>query len=61
MPERWLEQTTQVHGTAMLVLGPEPIIGRQGVELVSSALPGRSLRVATDGLRPFTVTSGDTP
>ena len=61
LPGRWLEQTTQVRGNAMLLLGPEPIIGRQGVELVSSALPGRSLRVATDGLRPFMVTAGDAP
>jgi hypothetical protein len=27
--------------------------------LVSPALPGRSLRIATDGLRPFAVTPGE--
>src|SRR6185369_14276241 len=37
------------------VAGPEPIIGKQEVVLVSTGLPGRSLRVATDGLRPFAV------
>jgi general secretion pathway protein H len=61
MPERWLAETTQVAGTAVLVLGPEPIIGRQGIELASTLQPGRRLRIATDGLRPFTVTAGDAP
>ena len=56
LPERWLEPTTQVRGAGSLLLGPEPIIGRQHVVLGSSALPGRSLRIGTDGLRPFAVT-----
>jgi general secretion pathway protein H len=59
LPERWLADSTQVRGSATLVLGPEPIIGKQEVDLISSALPGRSLRVATDGLRPFSVTAGE--
>jgi general secretion pathway protein H len=59
LPDRWLSDTTQVRGSAALLLGPEPIIGRQEVVLESSAAPGRSLRVATDGLRPFTVSSGN--
>ena len=61
LPERWLSDTTQVRGTATLQLGPEPIIGRQEVVLGSSALPDRSLRIATDGLRPFAVTAGEAP
>ncbi len=61
LPEAWLAPSTQVLGTAVLVLGPEPIIGRQTVELASSALPGRSLRVATDGLRPFAVNPEPAP
>ena len=61
-PERcpttgWCE-TTQVRGAAALQLGPEPIIGTQEVVLQSANHPERSLRIATDGLRPFTVTSG---
>jgi general secretion pathway protein H len=60
LPKEWLAAGTQVQGTGVLQLGPEPIIGRQQVVLVSAALPGRSLRVATDGLRPFTV-SGESP
>jgi general secretion pathway protein H len=60
-PDRWLEETTQASGSPVLVLGPEPIIGRQAVLLESTALPGRSLRVATDGLRPFAVAPGEAP
>lgn len=58
LPQRWLTETTQVRGSVTLRLGPEPIIGRQEVVLESSALPGRSLRIATDGLRPFAITPG---
>jgi general secretion pathway protein H len=60
LPDRWLSDTTQVRGTVALQLGPEPIIGRQEVVLVSSAAPGRSVRIATDGLRPFGIT-GENP
>ena len=56
LPDRWLSQTTQVQGNATLVLGPEPIIGPQAVVVTATNLPGRQLRVATDGLRPFRVT-----
>lgn len=59
LPQRWLADTTQVRGSVTLQLGPEPIIGRQEVVLESTALPGRSLRVATDGLRPFAIAPGD--
>lgn len=55
LPRTWLVEGTQVVGTAVLVLGPEPIIGPQSVVLSSAREPGRSLRVATDGLRPFHV------
>lgn len=61
LPDHWLSDTTQVRGTATLQLGPEPIIGRQEVVIGSSAAPDRSLRIATDGLRPFAIVSGDTP
>jgi general secretion pathway protein H len=57
--EPWLSASTQVgtspNGLATLVLGPEPLIGRQSVTLGSSNAPGQVLRVATDGLRPFAV------
>ncbi len=57
LPQQWLEPTTQVRGPGLLQLGPEPIIGSQQVVLGSSALPGRALRIATDGLRPFAVSA----
>jgi general secretion pathway protein H len=57
LPDRWLSESTQVRGPVALQLGPEPIIGRQEVVLESTAAPGRSLHIATDGLRPFAVTS----
>jgi general secretion pathway protein H len=59
LPERWLSETTQVVGTATLQLGPEPIIGKQAVVLASAGAPERTLRIATDGLRPFAVTAGE--
>lgn len=56
MPETWLVPTTQVAGRGVLVLGPEPIIGPQDVVLTTrDAQKQQSLRIATDGLRPFRV------
>lgn len=55
LPGQWLTPGTAVQGTAQLVLGPEPIIGPQAVVITHADAPGRSLRVATDGLRPFSV------
>jgi general secretion pathway protein H len=57
LPDQWLSPATHVDGNASLVLGPEPIIGRQQVVIASSDTPGRELRIATDGLRPFRVTN----
>jgi general secretion pathway protein H len=56
MPDRWLAADTRVAGTAVLFLGPEPVIGAQAVVLTGGDL-SRNLRVATDGLRPFTVSA----
>ena len=64
LPQAWLDPNTGVAGapgmnganaTATLLLGPEPIIGPQAVVLISSTQAGRSVRLATDGLRPFSV------
>ena len=57
LPNRWLGRDTQVTGGRVLVLGPEPVIGPQAVTLSSAEHPDRAVRVATDGLRPFTVTA----
>jgi len=40
-----------------VLLGPDPIIAAQQIVLYSEGPPARSLRVATDGLRPFTVSA----
>ena len=62
LPTSWLSegisaQPIGVDGRAAgaLQLGPDPIIAAQQVLLSSDALPDRSLRIGTDGLRPFTV------
>ena len=55
LPHEWLDADTRVAGRGVLVLGPEPVIGPQAVVLTSSEHPERTVRVATDGLRPFAV------
>ena len=42
---------------ATLLLGPDPIIAPQQVLLSSDGPPARTLRIATDGLRPFSVSN----
>jgi general secretion pathway protein H len=59
LPDHWLSPGTQVQGNTTLVLGPEPIVGRQEVVIASSNAPGRQVRIATDGLRPFRVAAPD--
>ncbi|HUR88481.1 MAG TPA: prepilin-type N-terminal cleavage/methylation domain-containing protein [Ramlibacter sp.] len=59
LPEQWLSPSTQVMGNTALVLGPDPIIGRQEVVIAQAGVPGRQLRIATDGLRPFRITAAD--
>jgi general secretion pathway protein H len=61
LPTEWLYDTTQAQGNLPLLLGPEPIIGRQEVQLTSGNAPGRSLLISTDGLRPFSVTTPEVP
>ena len=48
----WLSEGVTVQDAAVVTLGPEPIIERQQIVLLQGT---RSLRIATDGLRPFTV------
>ncbi len=54
-PQNWLSQDVRVSSASAVPLGPEPIIGPQRIQLVSISQPGRSLTLATDGLRPFAV------
>lgn len=50
LPNNWLNPGTSADPATRLALGPEPIIARQEVVLSNA---GRTLTVATDGLRPF--------
>jgi general secretion pathway protein H len=55
-PNTWLSKDTQVDASSRLALGPEPVIAQQEVVLRHAA---RSLTLATDGIRPFTIKSGE--
>ena len=61
LPSAWLASDVAAEGAASLLLGPEPIIGPQSVRLVSTTSPGRSVRVMTDGVRPFSVQADTAP
>ena len=61
LPESWLSPDITASVPAQILLGPEPIIARQSVRLVSSSQPDRMLNVGTDGVRPFSVRAGDLP
>jgi len=54
-PSTWLGQDVRAAVTSVVVLGPEPVIGPQQIRLVSTSDPSRSLILATDGIRPFSV------
>ena len=57
VPQGWLSADVTVDPATRLVLGPEPIIPAQSVQLASRSQSGRSLSIATDGVRPFGVSS----
>ena len=61
LPAQWLSPGTRVVGRAVLVLGPEPVIGPQAVDLASAERPGQTVRVGTDGLRPFAIVPTQQP
>jgi general secretion pathway protein H len=46
---------TRVVGTVTLLLGPEPVIDPQQLQLQSINPPGQRVTLATDGVRPFAV------
>ncbi|MDB5913165.1 MAG: ral secretion pathway protein [Ramlibacter sp.] len=58
LPQKWLSPGTHVVGTPVLVLGPEPLIPPQALVLADADHPERTVRIASDGLRPFTVAPG---
>jgi general secretion pathway protein H len=59
LPRQWLHQETIVLGGTRVVLGPEPIIGAQ--QVIIGTTQGRTLRIVTDGLRPFTIVEATGP
>jgi len=72
VPEQpWLSQDTRVldvlprnpsmdsASLAALALGPEPVLAPQSVLLGSGQTPGNTVRIATDGVRPFAIVPVD--
>ena len=59
LPGHWLDDSVsaEITGARAVVLGPEPLIGAQRIVLRRG---DRQLVLATDGLGPFAVVSGDT-
>lgn len=59
LPTNWLSQTTRPTRSVTLLLGPESMIGPQFVDLTDASQSGNAqaitLRLATDGLRPFKI------
>jgi general secretion pathway protein H len=55
-PKTWLNTETSVDANSSLALGPEPVIAQQELVLRHA---GRSLTLATDGIRPFTIKSSE--
>ncbi len=53
MPSQWLGNDVREVVATHLVLGPEPIIGAQQLQLRSVAQPTLRVTIATDGVRPF--------
>ena len=60
-PSNWLSQDVRATSAGAIVLGPEPVIGPQQIRLVSVSQPSRSLVLATDGVRPFSVLTDSAP
>ena len=51
----WTSSGIAASSEQPLLLGPEPIIAPQSVRLWLTEQPSKSVRVATDGVRPFAV------
>ena len=55
LPSHWLQDDTVATPTQGVWLGPEPIIGRQSIQLHSADQPTVTLTLVTDGVAPFRV------
>ena len=53
--QSWLSADTRAQTTAPVVLGPEPLIAPQRIELYLASQPQWRIGISTDGLRPFAV------
>lgn len=60
LPTTWKIPGIQAHAAERSVLlGPEPLIPAQQVQLWREEQPQQRVLVSTDGVRPFTVSPGD--
>lgn len=57
LPTQWLDSQTATVGNAPVLLGPDPLIGPQAVLIHRAGSSQPLVSIATDGLRPFTVTT----
>ena len=55
LPAAWLGPDVRAVTSGPVVLGPEPIIGPQRIQLTTVSSPARNLTIATDGVRPFAI------
>ena len=63
LPGNWLSESTRAVDNTAVLLGPEPMIGAQAIDLTDTSQNGTqsgrvqrpTVRVATDGFRPFTI------
>ena len=55
LAQKWQEPDIVVNSEKPLLLGPEPIIPPQSVLMWMASQPLYSLRIGTDGVRPFAV------
>lgn len=55
LPRHWLQPDTVATPSQGVWLGPEPIIGKQSIQLRKVDQPGITLTLATDGVAPFRV------
>lgn len=64
LPQRWLDPDTSASSgpdaaaDSRLLLGPDPIIEPQKLELHSRAQPGKRVRLVSDGIHPFALQVG---
>lgn len=55
LPTTWRTEGIQAQVAAPLLLGPEPLIGAQSVQLWRTEQPQQRITVATNGVGPFAI------